>query len=94
MDSRHNVLLGRRVGDTFHCYDGEVLQADVNAARNILARKNDSEIQLWTSYQEVKSILLERTERFKARAIARAKVGWDCSTRTPVTTVSNYGDRY
>jgi IS605 OrfB family transposase len=66
-DSRHGVLLGHRNGDTFHCYDGVVLHADQNAARNIRARKDDSEIQLWTHFKEVKSILLERTERFKKR---------------------------
>ena len=90
-DSRHGVLLGHRDGDAFYCFDGEVLQADVNAARNILARKDDFEIQLWTPYQQVKSILLERTEQFKARAIARAKDGWDCSTKTPVAASSNFG---
>ena len=67
MDSRHGVLLGHRDGDAFYCFDGEVLQADVNAARNILARKDDFEIQLWTPYQQVKSILLERTEQFNRR---------------------------
>ncbi|MBI1930057.1 transposase [Candidatus Poribacteria bacterium] len=66
-DFRHGVLLGHRNGETFYCFDGEVLQADVNAARNILARKDDSKIQLWTSYQQVKSILLERTKPFKKR---------------------------
>jgi IS605 OrfB family transposase len=67
MDSRHGVLLGHRNGDTFYGFDGEFLQADVNAALNILARKEDSEIQLWTPYETVKSILLERTELFKQR---------------------------
>ncbi len=44
MDSRHGVLIGQRKGDTFHCADGEVMQADENAARNILARLFDPEI--------------------------------------------------
>ena len=67
MDSRHGVLLGHRDGEKFYCFDGVVLHADQNAARNILARKYDFEIQLWTPFQKVKSILLERTERFKNR---------------------------
>ncbi|WP_432742032.1 hypothetical protein ABXJ76_16375 [Methylobacter sp. G7] len=41
--------------------NGEVLQADVNAARNVLARLHDSEISRWTPYKQVKSILLKRT---------------------------------
>ena len=65
MDSRYGVLLGKRNGDSFHCFDGVVLQADENAARNVLARLYDSEISRWTPYQKVKSILLERTERHR-----------------------------
>jgi IS605 OrfB family transposase len=65
MDSRYGVLLGKRNGDSFHCFDGVVLQADENAARNVLARLHDSEISRWTPYQKVKSILLERTERHR-----------------------------
>jgi IS605 OrfB family transposase len=64
MDSRHGVLLGHRNGDTFYCFDGEVLQADTNAARNILARLDD-EVHLFTPYKEVKAILLKRTEQFE-----------------------------
>ncbi len=65
MDSRHGALIGKRKGDSFHCFDGEVLQADENAARNIQARLFDSEIGRWTPYNKVKSILLERTERLR-----------------------------
>ena len=67
MDSRHGVLLGRRSGDSFHCFDRVVLHADQNAARNILARANDPEIRLYMPYEQVKSVLLGRTERFKKR---------------------------
>ena len=67
MDSRHGVLLGHRNGEKFYCFDGVVLDADENAARNILARKDDPEIRLWTPLSEVKSILLKRTEHFKQR---------------------------
>jgi IS605 OrfB family transposase len=61
-DSRNGTLSGKRRGDVFYCADGEVLQADVNAARNVLARHHDTEISQWTPYQQVKSILLKRTE--------------------------------
>jgi len=52
-----------------------VLQTDENALLHVLARLHDPEIDRWTPYQKVKSILLERTERVS---------GWDCSTRTLV----------
>lgn len=65
-DSRYGVLLGHRRGDAFYCYDGEVLDADANAARNVLSRLYDDEIRLYTPYADVKNILLERTERFRA----------------------------
>ena len=65
MDSRYGILLGKRSGDSFHCFDGAVLQADENAARNVLARLHDLEIDRWTPYKKVKSILLERTERHR-----------------------------
>jgi len=63
MDSRDGALRGKRCGDSFHCEDGVVLQADENAARNVLARLHDQEIDRWTPWQKVKSILLKRTER-------------------------------
>ena len=63
VDSRNGCLIGKRSGDQFHCFDGVVLQADENAARNVRDRLFDSEIDRWTPYQKVKSILLERTER-------------------------------
>jgi IS605 OrfB family transposase len=65
MDNRYGILLGKRRGDSFYCFDGVVLQADENAARNVLARLYDSEIDRWTPFQKVKSILLERIERHR-----------------------------
>jgi IS605 OrfB family transposase len=62
MDSKTHLLSGKRVGDKFYRENGEVLQADVNAARNVLARLYDPEIDRWTPYKKVKSILLKRTE--------------------------------
>lgn len=64
MDSRNNVLLGKRNGDRFIGYDGVVLQADINAAGNVLARKSDPWISLFTPYREVKRILQARTVAF------------------------------
>jgi hypothetical protein len=65
MDSRNGGLIGNRNGNRFHCFDGVVLQADENAARNVLARLFDPEIDRWMSFKKVKAILLERTERLR-----------------------------
>jgi IS605 OrfB family transposase len=69
MDSRNGTLSGKRRGDKFYCEDGVVLQADVNAARNVLARSQDHEIGQWTPYQQVKSILLKRTECHRLKLV-------------------------
>jgi hypothetical protein len=65
LDSRHGVLLGIREGDKFTCFDGVVLQSDINAADNILARSSDDEITRFTKYTVAKEILLERTRKFQ-----------------------------
>ncbi|MBK1647784.1 RNA-guided endonuclease TnpB family protein [Rhabdochromatium marinum] len=65
MDSRNGCLLGKRQGDRFYCSDGVVLQADQNAARNVLARLFDPDIDRFTPFKRVKAILLERTERLR-----------------------------
>jgi len=67
VDSRHGVLLGQRSGDRFYCFDGAVLDSDINAAQNILSRKDDGEITLFMSAKDVKAILVKRTEEFKER---------------------------
>ena len=51
---------GKRKGDIFTCSCTGEQHADINAARNILARKYDSEITRYTKYQVVKEILLAR----------------------------------
>jgi hypothetical protein len=61
MDSINGLLEGKRVGDKFYRVNGDVLQADHNAARNVLARLKDSEISRFTPYKEVKQILLKRS---------------------------------
>jgi len=57
--------LGKRTGDTFHCTCGcgAVMQADQNAAVNVLARLYDKELHRWLHFQKVKQILLERCRR-------------------------------
>jgi len=55
--------LGSRKSDKFHCTNkkcGVVLQADYNGAVNVLHRKGDPEIGLYTPYRKVKEILIER----------------------------------
>lgn len=64
-DSRYGALLGNRKGDLFYCFDGVVLDADHNAAQNILSRLNDPDIGLYTSYKKIREILEERTEQFR-----------------------------
>ncbi|WP_031574104.1 MULTISPECIES: transposase [Acidithiobacillus] len=61
MDSVTGLLEGKRVGDKFYRVNGEVLQADHNAALNVLARYEDTEITRFTPYQEVRRILLARS---------------------------------
>ncbi len=61
MDSTTGRLQGRRVGDKFYRVTGDVLQADHNAARNVLARLADPEIKRFTPYRDVKRLLLARS---------------------------------
>ncbi len=61
MDSVTGLLEGKRVGDKFYRINGDVLQADHNAALNVLARYEDTEITRFTSYKEVRRILLARS---------------------------------
>ena len=62
----HGLLIGTRKGDQFYRSNGEVVQADWNAARNVLARLNDPEISRYTPYREVRRVLQERTDRYKS----------------------------
>ncbi len=63
MDSISGLFRGDRRGDSFYCTNGDVLDADWNAARNILARLDDPDINRYTPYYVVKSILLKRTRQ-------------------------------
>ncbi|OFY71428.1 MAG: hypothetical protein A3G23_13530 [Bacteroidetes bacterium RIFCSPLOWO2_12_FULL_37_12] len=53
-------LFGIRKGDKFYCDIHRVLNADYNAAVNILARMSDPGIGVYTPYRKVKDILQER----------------------------------
>ncbi|NEO69294.1 zinc ribbon domain-containing protein [Moorena sp. SIO3H5] len=64
VDSVTGTLLGKRSGDSFTRFDGVVLQADHNAAKNILARGTDKEISRYMNKTEVQAVLLRRTARF------------------------------
>jgi len=70
MDSFTGLLEGRREGDKFYRINGDVLQADINAARNVRNRIHDQEITQYMPYLRVRQILLARssgaTERQKA----------------------------
>ena len=61
MDSTTGLLHGKRVGDKFYRENGDVLQADHNAALNVLARLDDGEIARFTPHKEVRRILLSRS---------------------------------
>ncbi len=61
IDSRTGLLQGTRRWDRFYGLDGVVLDADTNAARNILARLYDDEITRYTPFREVKRLLRDRS---------------------------------
>lgn len=61
MDSTNGLLQGKRVGDKFYRENGDVLQADHNAALNVLARLDDDDISRFTPFKEVRRILLARS---------------------------------
>jgi transposase len=61
IDSHTGLLEGKRVGDRFYHANGEVSQADVNAALNVKARMTDPDIGRYTPYREIKRILLSRS---------------------------------
>ncbi len=64
VDSVSGTLLGKRSGDSFTRFNGVVLQADHNAAKNILDRGTDQDISRFMSKTEVQAVLLRRTTRF------------------------------
>ncbi|WP_223823429.1 zinc ribbon domain-containing protein [Helicobacter pylori] len=65
-----SLLLGSRKGNCFYRKNGEVIQADYNAARNILARYFDKEIKRDTPFNAVKEILLKRTDSYRLATVS------------------------
>jgi hypothetical protein len=58
--------LAVRKGDSLYCeVCGVVLDSDTEAARVVLSRLDDHEIGRWTPFRMVKSILEERTSRYR-----------------------------
>ena len=80
VDCLTGTLLGQREGDRFIRYTGDVMQADKNAATNVLHRGSDGEITRWMKYAEVRQILIRRTVRYLAaigKSVADAlELGW------------------
>ena len=70
MDSFTGWLEGKRAGDKFYRANGDVIQADFNAARNVKHRLHDPEITRFMPHREVLRILRSRssgaTERQEA----------------------------
>jgi hypothetical protein len=63
------LSLGQRSGDRLYCTECRaVYDADRVAAGNILDRKYDKEIGLYTPYQQVRSILQKRACQSRAKA--------------------------
>ena len=56
---------GVRNGDLFVCDNCGEIHADINASKNILERKYDKEIKMFTSYKKVKEILESRIADIK-----------------------------
>ncbi|GAA0082968.1 RNA-guided endonuclease TnpB family protein [Clostridium sp. CTA-6] len=53
---------GKRDGDIFTCPNCGEIHADTNASKNILNRKYDNDITLYTNYKKVKEILENRLQ--------------------------------
>jgi IS605 OrfB family transposase len=53
-------VFGKRSGDVFECNHCGKSHADVNASINILRRRDEEDIKLYTSYKEVKKLLEAR----------------------------------
>lgn len=70
IDSETGLLTGKRTGDKFVRENGDVVQADTNAARNVLARISDPQITRYMPYTEVRGILLSRSPAVTGRQVA------------------------
>ena len=82
-DSRYNcALVGKRIGNSFIGFDEVVLDADINAALNILARLYDQEISLYTPPEKVKEILIKRANAVFSGLVETAQLRLQPETPT------------
>ena len=82
-DSRYNcALVGKRIGNSFIGFDEVVLDADINAALNILARLYDQEISLYTPPEKVKEILIKRANAVFSGLVETAQLRLQPETST------------
>jgi transposase len=65
-DSR-NGTFGCRCGRLFYCYGGVVLDAEQNAAANVLQRMSDPDITLWMPPAQVRQVIVARTRSHRLR---------------------------
>jgi hypothetical protein len=76
MDSATGLLHGKRVGDKFYRENGDVLQADHNAALNVLARLDDPDISRFTPHGEVRRIVTTQPpEKGKRGGLRERRLG-------------------
>lgn len=89
VDSVTGTLLGTRKGDNFIRFTGDVLQSDLNAARNLLVRGADKDITQFMCKEEVQAVLIRRTACFlKGLGLTltdAVKLGWLDSKHTKST---------
>ena len=82
-DSRYDcALVGKRIGNSFIGFDEVVLDADINAALNILARLYDQEISLYTPPEKVKEILIKRANAVFSGLVETAQLRLQPETPT------------
>ena len=82
-DSRYDcALVGKRIGNSFIGFDEVVLDADINAALNILARLYDQEISLYTPPEKVKEILIKRANAVFSGLVETAQLRLQPETST------------
>ena len=91
-DSRYNcALVGKRIGNSFIGFDEVVLDADVNAALNILARLYDQEINLYTPAEKVKEILIRRANAVILASVETAQLRLQQETSTNFSFLAKRG---
>ena len=91
-DSRYDcALVGKRIGNSFIGFDEVVLDADINAALNILARLYDQEISLYTPPEKVKEILIKRANAVFSGLVETAQLRLQPGTSTNLSFLAKRG---